>query len=294
MEVVAGPQQNPPRVSLISSAELVPVNENDTKWQGGFTAKLDGHGGVNVFSVCPGDAETFDFEDYPGGVATFKPYVLYATDKSSTFGNDYTEMYDRAQRKLQAGESSALEAILWAGYSGATNENPFLGDGAGDYATTNVASGLACEGSLATSTISITASKVHEAFAVLEQKIGEVSASRGMVHIRPQAFHKLVELSVVRREGNVWLSPMDNIVVPGRGYPGTGPTGQVVGASEWMYGHPGIVQIRRGGIDRLGEKDLASQVNRYTNDHEVIVQRVAHVLLDPTAQVFAIEFDALT
>jgi len=127
----------------------------------------------------------------------------------------------------------------------------------------------------------------------LEQEIGEVSGNRGMIHIRPIAFHALVADSVVRREGNVWLSPMDNIVVPGRGYPGTGPAGQAVGATEWMYGHPGIVQIRRSEIIRLGEDDLASQIHRGWNDHEAIVMRVAHVLLDPTVPVFAIDFNSI-
>lgn len=288
MEVLAGPQQTPPRVSLISSAEIVPVS--DSRWEGGFIADLDGHGGASVTPIC--DAPDLDIVR-TGGVASFKPYALYATAKSSTYGESLSvsEFYDKAQRKLLAGESAALESILWDGYAGEPNNNPFLSDGAGNYASdTGI---ITCDAIVATSTISSTATTVQNALARLEQEMGETSSNRGMVHIRPIAFHALVADAVVRREGNVWLTPMDNIIVPGRGYAGTGPAGQAVGATEWMYGHPGIVQIRRSEIIRLGEDDLASQYHRGWNDHEAIVQRVAHVLLDPTVQVFAIDFNSI-
>jgi hypothetical protein len=288
MEVLAGPQQTPPRVSLISSAELVPVENR--KWEGGFVAELDGHGNVATTPICDAPDLTVT---RTGGVASFKPYVLYATHESSTFGDDISvaEFYDKAQRKLLAGESAALESILWDGYAGAANQNPFLSDGTGAY--TSDTGIVTCDAIVATSTISSTATTVQNALARLEQEMGEVSSNRGMVHIRPIAFHALVADAVVRREGNVWLTPMDNIIVPGRGYPGTGPANQAVGATEWMYGHPGIVQIRRSEIIRLGEDDLASQIHRGWNDHEAIVQRVVHVLLDPTVQVFAIDFNSI-
>jgi hypothetical protein len=292
MEVLAGPQQTPPRVSLISSAEIVPVEGR--KWEGGFIADLDGHGNVAITPICDADDLTIT---RTGGVASFKPYTLYATNKSSTFGDDISiaEFYDKAQRKLLAGESAALEAILWNGYAGAPNENPFLADGAGEYASDSGISALdgECEPLFETATISSTATTVQNALARLEQEMGEASSNRGMVHIRPIAFHALVADAVVRREGNVWLTPMDNIIVPGRGYAGTGPTGQAVGATEWMYGHPGIVQIRRSEIIRLGEDDLSSQIHRGWNDHEAVVMRVAHVLLDPTAPIFAIDFNSI-
>jgi hypothetical protein len=251
---------------------------------------MDGHGSVEITPIC--DADPLEITG-TGGTASFKPYALYATNKSSTFGDDDTisQFYDKAQRKLLADESRALEAILWDGYAGALNYNPFLSDGADDYIND---AGLDCVApSYAASPITSSATSVQDALAVLEQTMGESSASRGMIHIRPIAFHALAATDVVRREGNVWLTPMDNIIVPGRGYPGTGPAGQAVGATEWMYGHPGIVQIRRSEIIRLGEDDRASQFHRGWNDHEVIVQRVAHVLLDPHVPVFAIDFESL-
>lgn len=290
MDVVAGPQQTPPRVSLLSSADVIAVEGK--KWESGFVADLDGYGEVHTTEVC--DADDLEIDSAEGGVASFKPYGLYATNRSSTFGDDasITEFYDKAQRKLIANESTVLESILWDGYAGTLNQNPYLSDGGEEYVN-EAGFNDDCADLVAVQTITSGATSVQDAFAVLEQQIGEASANRGMIHLRPMALHGLVEADVVRREGNIWLSPMDNIVVPGRGYPGTGPAGQAVGATEWMYGHPGIVQVRHSEIIRLGEADKASQYYRGWNDHEVIVQRLAHVLLDPYAPVFAIDFESL-
>lgn len=296
MEVFAGPQQTPPRVSLLSAAEVVPTP--NAHWQNGFFAELDGYGDVNVFEVCPDEEATFDIEETLDAVGSFKPYVLYATHRSNTYQSEDLEtasFYDKAQRKLLAGEAAALESILWDGYPGFPNANPYLTDGGGSYAPIDLALPSAdCVEPTQTATITNTVTAVDEAFAVLEQTFSQDSGTRGMIHLRPQALHGLVKEGVVRREGNVWLSPLDNIVVPGRGYAGTGPGGEAVGATEWMYGHAGVVQIRLGPIVRLGENEKASQYNRGWNDRQVIVYRVAHVLLDPTTQVHAIDFDSLT
>lgn len=292
MEVFAGPQQTPPRVSLISSAELVPVE--DARWEGGFVADLDGYGNPRTTYVC--NETALIIEARTGGALSFKPYTLYATAKRNTYGtesDDVEGFFNEAQRKLLAGESSALEAILWDGYAGLLNQNPYLSDGGAGAYTPNATGIASCADTLSTVTIMSAVTSVKDAFAVLENEMGEFSGSRGMIHLRVQAFHALVSAKVVRREGNVWLSPMDNIVVPGRGYPGTGPANQAVGATEWMYGHPGIVQVRRGPIQRLGEDSLAAITHRGWNDQEAIVHRSAHVLLDPYTQVFAIDFDSL-
>jgi hypothetical protein len=271
MEVFEGPQIKRPRVSLLSSAEMVSLT--DERWAAGFDLILEGCEDTRVYAVCPDEGA--DPKEYTavGDTEPYNPYILYATDKCSTWPAQ-REFYDRAQRKLETGESTALEEQLWTGIVDSVNtNNPSLASTA-DVITTEVA-------------------LPHEALAMLDQAIGECSATQGMIHIRPQTLTFLVQNSVVRREGNVYLSPMDNIVVPGRGYPGTGPSGQAVAATEWMYGHPGIVQVRRGPIIRLGEDKIADQVDRYVNDRLVIVERVAHVALDPACCVYAIEHDSL-
>lgn len=271
MEVFEGPQIKRPRVSLLSSAEIVPLVSE--RWAGGFDLITEGCEDTRVYAVCPEEgADPKEFTS-SGGTEPYSPYILYATDHCSTWPAE-RQFYDRAQRKLEVGESTALEEQLWTGVvAGVTTNNPSL------QSTAQV--------------ITNTVTLPHDALAILDQAIGECSATQGMIHIRPQTLTFLVQNGIVRREGNVYLSPMDNIVVPGRGYPGTGPAGQAVAATEWMYGHPGIVQVRRGPIIRLGEDDKPSQYQHVTNDRLVIVERVAHVALDPTCCVYAIAHPSL-
>lgn len=272
MEVFEGPQISRPRVSLISSAELVPVT--DDRWISGFDLILEGCEDTRVYAVCPdADADPKEFTA-AGQNEPYEPYVLYATDHCSTWPNQRA-YYDRAQRKLEVGESTALEEQLWTGQVGgvAISTNPNL-------ASESV-------------TIDETPANVADGFVLLEQALAECSATQGMIHVRPILLGTLLDNKLIRREGNVYLSPMDNIVVPGRGYPGTGPAGQAVGATEWMYAHSGVVQIRRGPIIRLGEENLASQIQRTTNDRLVVVERVVHVALDPSCCVYAITVPSL-
>lgn len=276
MEVFDGPQLTPPRVSLLSSAEIVTVDSE--RWYGGFDLINEGCSEAGVYLVCPpADADPKDYQAV-GANEAYQPFVIYSTDKCSTFpsGRDF---YGRAERKLLAIEARLLEEQLWTG--SLQGGNPFLADGAGSANSTPV------------TTIDPPATgDAWEAFALLDAQVA-YNGSRGMIHLRPQVLHQLLDHNTVRREGNVYLSPMDNIVVPGRGYPGTGPADEAVGATEWMYGHPGIVQIRRGPIVRLSEAEIQAQVDRAVNDRLVIVERVVHVALDTSCEVYAVEFDSI-
>lgn len=174
MEVFEGPQLTPPTVSLLSAAEIVPMTGD--RWTSGFDLINEGSetgyadlnpGGGGVFEICP-EVGTFKVIGASGANESYTPYVIYATDKCSTWPAK-REFYDRAQRKLLAAESTALELQLWDGVS-----NPFLADGAG------------AQNVIGTVTVPMTATSAKEAMALLEQEMGEISATRGMIHIRPQ------------------------------------------------------------------------------------------------------------
>ena len=54
-----------------------------------------------------------------------------------------------------------------------------------------------------------------------------------MLHLMPEATPSLLN---ARRVGNLLMSELDNIIVPGSGYPGTGPGGTTPAATEtWLY-----------------------------------------------------------
>lgn len=262
------PTLTPPRVSLLSSADIVPVN--DSRWESGFRIWTEGCEVAYLYEICPAvDADPKD-ADGQGEEVLYKPYVVFATDKCSTYSN--RDFWGRAQRKLVLAESTKLERELWMGEAGG---NPFLSD---------TPTTLSAAGSQA----------AWEGIAILDQGLSECSAGRGMIHVRPFLLPYLQEHRAVRREGNVYLSPMDNIVVPGRGYPGTGPANQAVGATEWMYANTGIVQIRHSElIYTPAQDDEAAQYVWINNDRTVRVERVTHVALDPTCCVLATEVASL-
>lgn len=284
MEVFPGQLLTPPTVSLLSSADIVPMDGD--RWAMGFTLEQDGNGVLGVASVIDCEPDARDFES-SGSFEEYNPCVLWASDKCSTFASTTRQFYDRAQRKLLANESTLLETQLWTGSCG---NNPFLADGDGEENVTPVVP-VPLSGWVGDDAV--------EALAVLErtmssyEEVPNTSPSRGMIHVRPNVLYPLLQAQVIRRVGNVYLTPLDNIVVPGRGYPGTGPGGEAVGATEWMFGHPGIVQIRRGPVIRLGEGDFASQIDRSTNDRFVYVQRISHVALDTSVGVYAAEFKTI-
>ena len=269
MSVFAGPEIRPPRISLLTSAEL--ITPEDERWYAGFYLENEGCEESGTYLICP--AADADPKEYSatGENEEYQPWVLYSTDICSTYpsGRDF---YGRAQRKLLAAEAAILEEQLWLGTI--QTGNPFLTD--------------------SPTTVPLTSNDSWDALSVIEQEMSELSAAQGMIHVRPQVLGELLDHQAIRREGNVYLTPMDNIVVPGRGYPGTGPADQAVGATEWMYAHPSIVQVRRGPIIRVGENDLASQVIRGTNDRRVVVERAVHVALDTSCGVLAIEFNSVT
>lgn len=276
-EVYEGPQLQPPRISLINSADLItPTTE---RWYQAFDLILEGCGTPGVYAVCPPESHADKTFEGSGQTNTYHPYVIYGTDTCSTWPAQ-REFYDRAQRKLLANESKVLAEILWTGsYGGVDMTNG---------GTTNL-------GFVQAST-PITLAGTHEtweALAIMDQELGECSGGRSMIHVRPQVLADLLYHDAIRREGNVYLSPMDNIVVADAGYPGTGPSNQAIGATEWMFGTTGIVQVRRGAIIRLGEDNLASQVSRFTNDRLVVAERVAHVALDTSCCVLSLAMKSL-
>lgn len=82
----------------------------------------------------------------------------------------------------------------------------------------------------------------------------------------------------VRRDGGLLLTRQDNIVVVDAGYPGTGPSGEPVGATAWAYA-TAPVQIRIS--DLAVQSDPVQVVDRATNTITVWAERVFAATFDP-------------
>lgn len=267
-----------PRISLLTSADIV----SDTpRWEGGYGYNPETCDLAHLDTICPTPG-AYGLTANDCDPIEINPFYIYAADKSSTFNRKTRDFYGRALRNLTSSESHLLEQELMSNTLGLPN--PYILDPL-----------------LAKTTVTTAAAPPWEALALIEQAASALSGERILIHVRPHVLVQLAASTIIRREGNVWLTPLDNIVVPGRGYPGTGPAGQAVTASsEWIYA-TGRVEIRRGAIEFLPEKIEgtednpfgipASAINRSNNDIVVAAQRIVSVAFNPNCGVFAAEVD---
>jgi hypothetical protein len=249
----------------------------DDKWMGGIEMlPLSAVGATGVVDICA-STEMAQLQREAG--VRFQPFTIYATDNCSTFGSGSVDFRERARQKLSVVESFWLERELWENTLAATTP-AFVTD-----TSTTVGAGL---GAVA-------------AFSALDAAVAsDLQDGRGMIHITLNAFEALqAETSMFRREGNVWYSPLDNIVVPGRGYTGNGPN-PGGGANEnaatatvvWAFGHPGIIQITRGAIQDLGTSD--AELARSINDKMVYAERSVGMVIPHSSGFYAASLDLAT
>lgn len=254
----SAPDLRPPRVSILSSAEV--ITPSNDRWFGGWTfLPLSADDSSGTYVICDPESP-FD----PGlrlGAEDFFPWLIYATDECSTFGSESTDFVKRARQKLAVVEPWYIERAIW--------ENP---DSLGNPSFVGSPSTILTENE-----------DPLGGFAALDAAVAQdLHDGRGMIHMTPQLFDLLQQYRIFRREGNVWFSPLDNIVVPGRGYTGNGPN-EDGGANEneatdtvtWMFGHPGIIRVYRSDVYDLPSAEvLEKQMARPINDIRAQANRV--------------------
>ena len=259
----------PPRVSLINSGATI-VPETGERWVSGFQVNPDG---CPVAGVIPDLCQPTDLTDPQNNPPlTYVPFGIWAADKCSTFGSSDRDFVDRAKRKLLAVESYLIEQELWDGPSGLDNPH-FVDDP--NFTPTLINSGDPVA--------------VKKAIAYLEQATADVTKGgvRAVFHMRPYLFTLLfAQDGLIRQEGNQFITPMNNIVIPGRGYSGKGPEGDDISAtSEWVY-VTSVPRIRRGEIIVIDDN---SSYDRRTNDRYVFAERIASVEFDPSCLFLAMQ-----
>lgn len=328
---VEQPHLTPPRVSLLTSADRPVLSETDKlRFGNGFRYAPEGDVVMGTWPICDGnnvDPGNPDYASNPKktpnfqfsntgqegrpyspfvdavGAVNFAPYGIYASDASGTFSWRARDGEARAKRKLDAGLSYMLEHELWTGSTNVLGRaNPSLQNAARVLTT-----GPIC---------------IFDAIALLEQATADGDARgsqkggmRYMIHVRPKVLDYIevnANSNFVRRDGNMYLTPMDNIVVPGRGYPGTGPNADTGGAAalpayplikgpgtyagpgsaitattEWIYLTP-VVEVRLDDVMVLGD-DPSQVISRRDNTVTYWAERIAHAAFDPTLNIYAAE-----
>jgi hypothetical protein len=122
---------------------------------------------------------------------------------------------------------------------------------------------------------------ILQAVAQIEDAAGDLARGGGVfIHMRPYQFTLLVHEQILSFDGQRWITPMGSVVVPGRGYAGTGPAGQQpTEDEEWIYA-TAPVEVRIGELLVIDNpKDV---VERSTNDVVLIAERKLLASFDPT------------
>lgn len=267
--VVTPPAIQPPRVSLLASAEEV---NDGARWTAGVTFEPYGcgHNG-GVLPVCVTEDSEYDDKNFESEhrVIEVEPFVAWYGDSCSTATFLSRDFADRASRAFLAAESALIARELWAGDIAASEgfPNPYLGDGN----ATTVALGYGPSMSL----------------TLLQQALADLLPGRGMIHATRDLASLWYESGIIRREGTLLLDAFDNIVVADAGYPGSGPDGENrTLTTSYAYGTD-VVQVRRDGQVRLlpGVEDYAAAMNRDTNLIEWRAERIVMAYWPGCAQV---------
>ena len=231
----------PPAVSLVRSAFLPQPRAGQTaddfarEWALGIRYLPEADVQVSVDQYCAPAAGTYTYTA-PGEVE-WLPVTVNAFDRCtalSSFARDYV---GRATRLIDSATPKAVEGEFWSGTVAQAQTYP---------------NGYLQKAATVTVLGAVTASyqSVGKAFQLLEQALADCGfGGQGVIHCTRGALPALVASEpALRRDGNLLRTMYDTLVVPGVGYPGTGPIAHAKqtpdAGTAWMYA-TGLVEYRQ-------------------------------------------------
>jgi hypothetical protein len=184
-------------------------------------------------------------------IINYQPWLAVVEDSCSSWGWSERDFKGRALRLLDSATPAAIEAEFWAGILAQAKSYPnrYLMDSG----VTNLTPG-------ATTPTNGTPPTVDRGFEILQQALAACGfGGQGMIHCEPAASPNLLN---VRRVGSLLLDIFDNIVVPGVGYQGTGPTGDVPATGYSWMGATDLVACRSEQKGRVYPDTFAEALDR--------------------------------
>lgn len=174
------------------------------------------------------------------------PFLIMAEDVCSSFGFEERDFKGRALRLLDNATPKAIESEFWTGALAQAKGYP------NNYLTNTASVTNLTPGSGATS--------VARGMQILQDALATSGfGGQGMIHVQPQTAPNLLG---ARRVGQLLLDIFDNIVVPGVGYPGTGPGGVTPSAgTAYMYATD-LVMVRSQNKGTVFPDSFAEALDR--------------------------------
>jgi hypothetical protein len=203
---------------------------------------------VNEANLSPGATNLKHVGDNTIPFAWYNPFVVIARDARSTFGwNDVTGINARivrALRALRAHEPWRCENEFWTGALVPTNYHLTCSPGSVMTSPDRTLSGTWPNPTAAEGTTLGVPVGLGQALAALDDTIGNASAGLGMIHATPFLVQRWSSIYtfIADRLNTRTLTVNGNAIVPGYGYPGTGPdqTARTVTDAAFTNGSPNV------------------------------------------------------
>ena len=223
---VPGVPAAPPSTGLVASA----VRPDIPRWESGLAWIPERCG--TAYQLVPWcESPVTGFMPQHPGAAYYRPVGLRVADQCSTLNGpvDYT----RIRRVAEAQTPFAIARELWTGTLSVTDSYPI-----GIAGTTMTNAHLASTDAI---TVGVSAASITVGFGRLEQAALEATHGQPvMIHIPVLLLPAVANAHVVRDNNGQLVTHAGNAVIADGGYPGTGPAGQAVGATAWMYATPPV------------------------------------------------------
>jgi hypothetical protein len=195
---------------------------------------VDNGSGSLSGSVVPPSSDTTvgpgDYTNLP--MVQYVPFLVQVEDECSAFGWSERDYVGRALRLLDNATPNAIEREFWGGgFARNTLTGPMVGSNAFlTQSATNTGGGTGLGAvDLTPGSSGSSPSSITRGIQILEDYLANNGfGGQGMLHVAPETSPNLLG---ARRVGSLLLSVMDNIIVPGSGYPTSGNTGPIDNAN---------------------------------------------------------------
>jgi hypothetical protein len=263
---VPGVPAAPPTSGLVAAA-VRPDPASLPRWEQGLAWVPERCG--TSYQLAPWCAEPDDgaYTRPRAGGAYYRPVEHRHADECSTLGGPLDEA--RVRRVAEAQSPFVIARELWTGT--ATIADPHQLDDGADATNAYLASADA-------DVIGSGGADPLVGFGRLEQAALETSHGQQVYLHVPVLLLPLLRDVVMARVGSQLLTTAGNVLVADGGYPGTGPTGQAVGATAWAYATSPVQVITSPWV--IDPNDV-SRVDRATNTRTTWASRIFAATFDP-------------
>lgn len=260
---ITQPVHSPPVKGLLPTARaLGTLNEfsisQDLHWVNGYTFEPEtcDDEGTGVYNYCDAPNEIIPAD--PRGPINTMPYVIYATDRCSTFSFDARDYKGRALRKLASCESRLISRELEAG-------------------TLTIAQGWDNQYFTETPTTLTTSTGMNptDAMACLEEYLADcLCGADGWIHAPRSVVSYWVAAGFLESVDGILRTTQGTVVVNDGGYRGNTPDGISTSATvKWAYA-TSPVYVNLGPVQVVPDS-FTEAVDYRSNDVEYRVQRFA-------------------